>query len=71
MAEARNEAKREVQAAKREAQELREKMQEEHIAEVIRIMNKLHVNKDVAKEQLMEEYALSEEEALEKIEQYW
>lgn len=65
------EAERETQEAKREAQELREKMQEEHIAEVVRIMNKLHVNKDTAKEQLMEEYAMSEDEALKKIEQYW
>ena len=66
--EAREEAQRKIQEAK---EKMKEEMKENSIAEVIRVMKKIDVDKNVVKEQLVEEYAMSEEAAQEKIEMYW
>ena len=80
MKEEREEAQREIREAKEKMKtqlkeemktQLKEEVKEKSIAEVIRVMKKLNVSKDVAKEQLVEEYAMSENEAQEKIEKYW
>ncbi len=57
-----------VQAARREG---REEALEESVMKSIRIIKKLGCTEETAKQQLIEEYELSREEAADKVEMYW
>ncbi|MCM1156516.1 MAG: Rpn family recombination-promoting nuclease/putative transposase [Roseburia sp.] len=59
-----------VQALRREAKEAAEKAREEDIGKLLSVLKSLNISRTVAKQQLMKEYELSEEEANKKLELY-
>lgn len=69
-----------VQAARREGreeawkearEEARKEFREEAVMKSIKIIKKLGCTEETARQQLIDEYELSREEAAEKVEMYW